>query len=438
MPLPGQNPLFQLISQIMPQLQAQQSNANSPQNPLAQLSGQNQAPQQGVLPSNPLPQTAMPAGGMDSSPSGNIAALASAQDAAGSSTNSILSSLSNYQTPMLDKYRDYVNNLPQPSDYQPSSTQRVLAGLAGMGGNRPAGMWGGVPVGFVNNPESQYSVTQAMLNQPYQKALTNYEAGGKMLEQGAGIEERDIANRRGIAETQARIDETTRENKARDADREVLRDRQQQDSDTRLAKAQDDAKKAADALAEKKTEYEETMQRLKDESAKKDANAQALLKFHEDTAAAMQRLHEAENASRDAQRKAENAIRDRAESDRVTEADRRNAAYEQRISDLSKPKPPPAPTTETDVVKGKPQSTFLGIPIPFTGTPDKTTTKTKGPTGNYQNPNPTPAAPVVQPQSAGGPPPLKDRIIGKTTWKMPNGNIGTWNGTGWATPSESQ
>jgi hypothetical protein len=393
-----QSPLLQLIQQT----QNQQGDPNSPNTPLQSTNipqGMGQLPQ-GVN-------------------TGNLAALSGAQDATGAQP------ASGFDTPMLRQLSQYIQNVPQPSDYAPSRMQRVMASLAGMGGSvGPTSMWGGVPVGFKADTGRQFEITKAIEQAPYEKALQNYQIKGQALEKGAGIEERDIANRRAIQESSERIAETTRENKARDADREVQRERQQQDSDTRLQKVTDYADKMAAALKEKQDEFAATQQRLKDESNRKEGDFQAQLKLRDQMNANLLELHKAENDARQARFDAQQA-------QQKAEADRKAADYEKRISDLSKPKPiEPTETTVTKTVPGK--TGLFGSTSPWLGGKSDVTTITKtnkGPVGSYVNPNPPPqqqGAPVKTREMAIAALTAKQKPVNEANIKHLLDNPGEW------------
>jgi hypothetical protein len=418
--LPAQNPLLMLAQQM----QNQQANPNSPNTPL-----QSTNIPQGV---GQLPQ------GVNT---GNLAALSGAQDATGTS------SASGFDTPMLRQLQNYVTNVPQYSDYAPSRTGRIMASLAGMGGSvSPQSMWGGVPVGFKADTGKQFEITKAIENAPYERALQNYQIGGQALEKGAGIEERDIQNKREIEyqREQNRIRQESVDTAAKKesdwADlTKQLRDTQQQNANTRSSqvaindfKARNPNSKIEVAgnklVAINPQTGETTILKGEDgqplDSGKLDDTTKMHIQLQNQLAEINARV-----AGTGANQK---ALETQKEGNRQTDIAARGE--QQRTTNTTKPVNPRAnavPTTSTTVKTTPAKPNMFGSTNPlFGGKPETSTTAvtTKGPS-QYQNPNP--ASPAQNLTQA---PPLDKRVIGVTKFQLPNGKIGTWNGVGWVAP----
>jgi hypothetical protein len=424
MPVQPQSPLLQLIQQT----QNQQGDPNSPNTPLQ---------------STNIPQ------GMGQLPAGvntgNLAALSSAQDATGAQ------SASGFDTPMLRQLSQYIQNVPQPSDYAPSRMQRVMASLAGMGGSvGPTSMWGGVPVGFKADTGKQFEITKAIEQAPYEKALQNYQIKGQALEKGAGIEERNIQNKREIEyqREQNRIRQEGVDNAAKKESDWAdltgqLRGIQLQNANTRSAQvAINDFKAhnpnsrievAGDKLVAINPQTNETTilkgpdgQPL--DSGKLDDTTKMHIQLQNQLAAV--------NARAAAAAANQKSLEDEREDNRQKDIAARGG--QQRDTNAAKPTVTgkglvPITTTSTKTVPGNKglfgsDSSLLGAK------PDKVTTTitNRGPSSGYVNPNPAP--PPAQNLTAA--PPLKDRVIGQTKFTLPNGKVGTWNGVGWVVPTE--
>lgn len=141
-------------------------------------------------------------------------------------------------------YSDFLNQYPQE---QPPSKMRQLGGfLAGFGaGVSPAGYEHGQAVGFKGNPKEAMQVSDAFANYPHDTAVNEWLQKAKPMQAAVAEEDKANANKRIAYEqdenrkvAQQKADESERQHAAQEADKEVLRARQQQDSNTRTFNSQ--------------------------------------------------------------------------------------------------------------------------------------------------------------------------------------------------------
>lgn len=150
-----------------------------------------------------------------------------------------LSQLYQPQTQLSEAYKNALMQMPQRTE--PNMLHRIAGAIAGMSaGASPVGIAGGQVVGFKNDAAKQLGVQDEITNAPYYDKLRDWQAQTKQLGLGAGEEEKENVNKRIMAEQTVqkqlnaqRQAEVERKNKEVEADRAILRQRQQQDSDTR-------------------------------------------------------------------------------------------------------------------------------------------------------------------------------------------------------------
>lgn len=100
-----------------------------------------------------------------------------------------LSDLFNPKEDQFNRLDTMSKQMPSRSDYNPNLLRRISAFTAGLGtGSGPAGMYGGTPVGFRGDIPGGLNVQQALLNQPFNEAMTDYENRIKPVEELAKLE----------------------------------------------------------------------------------------------------------------------------------------------------------------------------------------------------------------------------------------------------------
>lgn len=137
----------------------------------------------------------------------------------------------NFQTPILDKYSQFLNQAPNPNDprFKPGFGRKLVAGLSGLG---------------ASSPSEALGVQNYILDEPYNKEMQNYSTKAKLYGEGANIEERSITNKR-LMQHEAQMDEVrrihqdeiNRANAAKEDLTQQLRDRQNMDAETRRMNA---------------------------------------------------------------------------------------------------------------------------------------------------------------------------------------------------------
>lgn len=87
-----------------------------------------------------------------------------------------------YDTPMLDQYKQHLGTNPNRADYNPGKGYKILSGIASFFGN-------------YDNPANAYSQTRGMLDEPYQRARADFRDKGSILGELADVEQKDIATK---------------------------------------------------------------------------------------------------------------------------------------------------------------------------------------------------------------------------------------------------
>jgi hypothetical protein len=120
---------------------------------------------------------------------------------------------------------------PNRADYQPSTGRKISALMAGLGGNRPAGIAGGSPVGFINDPARDKAVSDSILDAPYNNAVADFKLKESPLTKTAELENRRNVNDRMIdsqilrdEQVQRKQTETERQNREMDKIRQQRAD----------------------------------------------------------------------------------------------------------------------------------------------------------------------------------------------------------------------
>lgn len=178
-----------------------------------------------------------------------------------------------YETPILNMYRQHLMNQPNPANYQPSFGRKLLAGLAGLNSNSGA---------------EQYNITRAIQDEPYNRAMEGYSTRAKNLSEGANVEARDIENKRQIAYQSARTDLMNQANEIKREREAFLKDKSNQINEVAWAKIQ----QQYDALNQR---YDYLMQDM----ARKGANSDELNTIARERIAAANDRHAAEMERRD-------------------------------------------------------------------------------------------------------------------------------------------
>lgn len=335
-----------------------------------------------------------------------MSALGASADATGADVGPQQSKLSglSFPTPMLDKYAQTLNNPPNPKDYEPSFGRKLLGSIAGMGaGASPAGISDGQPIGFRYDPKMAGLAHDQIVDEPYDRAMGKFSQLAKIQGEGANVEEKSIANKRGLAVADAR--------------NEIAQDRikiLQQQADTAKQKEADIKVDHEKRAIEKEREFDTKLAETKREYEGKMNNFQ-------DRLALQEKIGELNNAKSAAILAETNRYHTDLMAHRNTVDAQRDEIIKQgaqKLTDLEKKlKDAETPVETTKTVKGKPG--WFGSS--FGGTPDVVTTTRKG----MVNPGS-----LNQPPS-NTPPPINQRIVGQTKWQMPNGKIGIWSADGW-------
>lgn len=314
--------------------------------------------------------TTDPAGGFTNDPSRisgammNNPAVAASTDATGSDKLLALAG------PMMQQYSQLMQQFPNPANYQPSKTRRVLAALAGglsagggaMHGDPQAGMRG-------------YALSQDIVNAPWNKAMGAFDVRAKALEKGADVEQKMMGSEQRLESAQSRIAQMAENARIRD-------ENYKRESDAREARIALDTQKADQAHADKVAD----MQRKIDEANQKAEQARINAENKQNNAEALQKLAEARIAAQTAQRELQNEIANK----KLADAEAARKALEEKhkaetdylnakIADLTKPK-----TTETTKEEVPPERSIFNParyilgPRPEGKKTETTTTTIKG------------------------------------------------------------
>jgi hypothetical protein len=95
-----------------------------------------------------------------------------------------------------DRLKNTLDTTPNRADYQPSGFNKVLASIAGMSAGGPAAYHDGAALGFKNNPEEQMKVTHGIIDEPYNKAVSDWSLKLKPEQELAQAERGENTNMR--------------------------------------------------------------------------------------------------------------------------------------------------------------------------------------------------------------------------------------------------
>lgn len=123
------------------------------------------------------------------------------QPSSGTDPDSIIKSLLTPQTGSEDRLRQILDTMPKREDYAPSTGRKILAGIVGLGGNDAMGMSGGQPVGFVNHPKESFEARNQILDEPYNEAMSAFNAQLRPLNELSQAERSANTNSRLTAAT---------------------------------------------------------------------------------------------------------------------------------------------------------------------------------------------------------------------------------------------
>lgn len=90
-----------------------------------------------------------------------------------------------YETPALDKFMSFINNVPQRADYQPSFGSKLKASLVG-----------GLTGLGTRSPEKGIELGQSMLDTPYKQALGDFQTQANMMGTAASYENKQGESKR--------------------------------------------------------------------------------------------------------------------------------------------------------------------------------------------------------------------------------------------------
>lgn len=111
---------------------------------------------------------------------------------------SVIQNLLNPKDEQFNKFNDVINAMPQRSQYQPGKLRNIGAAMAGLGTGGPAGITNGQVVGYKSNIPEGIATQQAIRNEPYNKALSDWsnaaEPRAKMaqMEQSRNVNDRQL------------------------------------------------------------------------------------------------------------------------------------------------------------------------------------------------------------------------------------------------------
>jgi len=108
----------------------------------------------------------------------------------------IMSRIAELLQPKEDQFNKLTSlEVPNRENFQPSMMRKIAAFTAGLGGNSPMGMWGGVPVGLQSD-NSGLDLQDTILNQPYNKAVADFKLKLDPITEAAKLEgSRNTTNR---------------------------------------------------------------------------------------------------------------------------------------------------------------------------------------------------------------------------------------------------
>jgi hypothetical protein len=97
------------------------------------------------------------------------------------------SSLLDYQPERQasDMFMKHIGQMPTRDQYPVSKLREIGAALVGLGGNSAMGISGGQPIGFQTDPNASMNAAENFRNQPFSRALGDWELKTKPLEAAA-------------------------------------------------------------------------------------------------------------------------------------------------------------------------------------------------------------------------------------------------------------
>lgn len=163
----------------------------------------------------------------------------------------------------FNKVSQLVDQMPQRSSFHPSTMNKIAAFAAGLGtGSGAAHYYGGVPVGFEGDIPSGLKVQSAMLDKPYNDAMTDWKNKLEPTEKLSSIEGQRNTNDRLIGGQLLSNERATKERERKEAADAVKAEQGQQKID--IANKRADAYIGAKKFAQDHPNYKS----LTDESGK--------------------------------------------------------------------------------------------------------------------------------------------------------------------------
>lgn len=126
--------------------------------------------------------------------------------------------------PRDEQYEQFVQLLslmPKRADFEPSKFRRFAAMMAGLGAGGPAGISSGAPIGYRSNVEEGLKNQRMILDEPYDKAMYDWNSQAKPLLEASKLENTKNVNSR-IASSNVRSAEL----REKGIERQLLRDEQ--------------------------------------------------------------------------------------------------------------------------------------------------------------------------------------------------------------------
>lgn len=109
---------------------------------------------------------------------------------------SAIQNLLNPKDEQFQNFSDLISSMPKRTDYQPSKFRQISAAIAGMGTGSPVGIDKGAVLGFKSNIPEGLKVQQAINEEPYAKALSDWSLKTKPQQEIAQMEQtRNVGNR---------------------------------------------------------------------------------------------------------------------------------------------------------------------------------------------------------------------------------------------------
>jgi len=130
----------------------------------------------------------------------------------------------------FNNFQQMISSMPQRSQYEPNKLRKISAAIAGMGTGGPVGIANGQVVGYRSNIPEGLKVQQAINEEPYSRALTDWSnkidpiAKATTLEQQRNVGDRQTAigalQRKTARDT---LDERVRKDMAAEEDKDLDR-----------------------------------------------------------------------------------------------------------------------------------------------------------------------------------------------------------------------